>query len=189
MSRLPGYALIALLVVGCGAPPDYRMLTFQNDLGKGKHGYMTMPAFEGIKELSLPCRHFIPPVDMLADNVPTHLSTLSMIIKAKRNGDVQSEFERSTKTYSDHWKEYADAFDRLNLKWQYFDKIELDASVKVGAFELYFLKCSTSRTEQYETVLLTAVSGETLQAMPDTRDVSTKLNYVHSAFVTGAWIE
>lgn len=169
---------------------EYKDVTFRNELGKGKHGYLHMPAFDSIKELTCPC--FIPeaPTNMIGPSMGEEpYATLQKIIEAKRSGDLEAEYALSTPAFVEAKKPYSDAMRRLNDGWKHMSSIQFVASTKVDQFEWFFLKCSSGPADGYEAILLTLADGKYRQACPDSREASTKLNYVHSAFVTGAWVE
>ena len=182
--------VILALIISAAEGSEYKEITFRNELGKGKHGYVHMPAFDSIKELTCPC--FIPdtPTNMIGPSIEGEpYATLQKIIEAKRNGSLEAEYTLSTPAFVEAKKPYSDAVKRLNDGWKHMSSIQFVASIKVDQFEWFFLKCSSGRADGYEAILLTLADGKYRQACPDSRETSTKLNYVHSAFVTGAWIE
>lgn len=184
-------AIIAVVIsISATQGAEYKEITFRNELGKGKNGYLHMPPFDDIKELTYPC--FIPdtPTNLLGAPIREEpYATLQKIIAAKRTSDLEGEYALSTKAFVDAQKPYTNAMKRLNDGWKYMSSIQLVTSIKVDGFEYIFLKCTSGQVDGFEGILLKLTEGQFRQACPDSRETSMKLNYVHSAFVTGAWAE
>ena len=116
--------VVLALITSATQGAEYKEITFRNELGKGKHGYLHMPAFDNIKELTCPC--FIPdtPTNMIGPSTGEEpYATLQKIIGAKRNGSLEAEYALSTPAFVEAKKPYSDAMKRLNDGWKYMSSI------------------------------------------------------------------
>jgi hypothetical protein len=182
-TALMPFACIAM--VSCA---DYKPVTFNNDLGRGKHGHSHMPEFDELGEITLPLRKYSPPIDLLTDNVKKEsLRTLQQIAIHKTNEDRDAELKYSTRELREYNQANPAGLTHENERWQHYDKVELVASVVIEDYELFFLNCHAYGSEQYEAILMREDSGMMLRSFPASREMGITLAYVQSAFVTGAW--